>query len=604
MATVFSCKGLSKTYGEEALFENLTLFVSEGDRLGLIGPNGSGKSSLIRMAAGSESPDAGEIIIPKNVRYACLSQEVDFPFEVSIGDVLAEAYGAGPEDPEGFGRIQRIIGEAGFPDLETSAGTLSGGWKKRLAIVRELVRLPDLLFLDEPTNHLDVEGILWLEERLKNGGFTLVLVSHDRRLMDRVCTKIAELGRFYPEGFFSVSGGYERFFKERTLFLEQQAEEENRLENKMRREAEWLSRMPKARTTKAKYRIEAAARLEESLSLVRARNRQHTRLAMEFDTTERKSRKLMEIRELGAQVDGKVLFSNVSMVLSPGTRMGLAGINGAGKSTFMQVLAGEKKAGEGEIRMVDGLSVLYFDQARESLNPEITLKEALCPDGDSILYRGRNYHIMGWAARFLFRPDQVLQPVGKLSGGERARVLLANLMRKPSDILLLDEPTNDLDIPALEVLEESLLDFPGAVVLVSHDRYLMDRVCDRILGFDGVGGTAFFADMDQWTATLKKKEPGKKKEAKPEKAERKKTGGKLSYHLQRELDGMEKSIEEAEKKLSLLTAELENPENQSNPEHLTHLCQRLEDASREVERLYNRWDELEGLKAEKEGSAL
>lgn len=603
MTVVFSCKGLSKTYGEETLFENLTLFVSEGDRLGLIGPNGSGKSSLIRMAAGSESPDTGEIIIPKNVRYACLSQEVDFPFEVSIGDVLAEAYGAGPEDPEGFGRIQRIIGEAGFPDLETPAGTLSGGWKKRLAIVRELVRLPDLLFLDEPTNHLDVEGILWLEERLKNGSFTLVLVSHDRRLLDRVCTKIAELGRFYPEGFFSVSGGYERFFKERTLFLEQQAEEENRLENKMRREAEWLSRMPKARTTKAKYRIEAAARLEESLSLVRARNRQHTRLAMEFDTTERKSRKLMEIRELGAQVDGKVLFSNVSLVLSPGTRMGLAGANGAGKSTFMQILAGEKKAGSGEIRMVDGLSVLYFDQARESLNPEISLKEALCPEGDSILYQGRNYHVMGWAARFLFRPDQVLQPVGKLSGGERARVLLANLMRKPSDILLLDEPTNDLDIPALEVLEESLLDFPGAVVLVSHDRYLMDRVCDRILGFDGVGGTAFFADMDQWTATLKKKEPAKKKEAKPEKTERKKTGGKLSYHLQRELDGMEKSIEEAEKKLSLLTAELENPENQSNPEYLTDLCQRLEDASREVERLYNRWDELEGLKAEKEGNA-
>lgn len=604
MSVVFSCKGLSKTYGEETLFENLTLSVPEGERLGLVGPNGSGKSSLVRMAAGLENPDSGEIFIPREVKTACLFQDENFASGASIREILSQASGAGPEDPESFGRIQRIIGEAGFPDLDATAGTLSGGWKKRLAIVRELVRLPDLLFLDEPTNHLDVEGILWLEERLKNGAFTLVLVSHDRKMLDRVCSRIVELGPCYSEGFFSVSGGYEKFFRERNLFLQQQMEEEARLENRMRREAEWLSRSPKARTTKAKYRIEAAGRLEETLSLVRARNRQQTRVSLAFDATERKSRKLMGIQGLGASVDGKPLFSDVSLVLSPGACLGLAGANGTGKSTFMQILAGEKKADKGEIRMIDGLSVLYFDQARETLNPDITLKEALCPEGDSVLYRGRNYHIMGWAARFLFRPDQVLQPVGKLSGGERARVLLANLMRRPADILLLDEPTNDLDIPALEVLEESLLDFPGAVVLVSHDRYLMDRVCGRVLGFDGKGGTTFFADMEQWTESLKKKEKERKKEEKPERNARKKTSAKLSYHLQRELDGMETSIEEAEKKLSLLNENVNKPESRSDPERLLLLCTELEEAGKEVERLYARWDELESLKAEKEEGSL
>jgi ATP-binding cassette subfamily F protein uup len=604
MAALITWKGLSKTYGEQILFEGLQVSVAEGEHLGLIGPNGSGKSTLLKIIGGLASPDTGDVLMRKGLRMAYLAQEDSFPSGASIRDILEKAAVSGPEDPEAYGRIRRIMGEAGFPDLEATVETLSGGWRKRLSIVCALVRLPELLLLDEPTNHLDVEGILWLEGQLQTADFAFITVSHDRRFLDRVSRRIVELGRYYPDGFFSMTGGYERFREQRELFLQQQEEKEARLENRMRREADWLSRMPKARTTKAQYRIDAAGRLEDELSAVRFRNRQQTRVTLEFDSTERKSRKLLEVLDIGARVEERTLFSHVSLLLSPGMRLGLAGRNGAGKSTFMRMLAGERRPDGGEVRWADGLSLVYFDQSREDLNPDITLKEALCPDGDSVLYQGRSLHVISWASRFLFRPEQMNQPVGKLSGGEKARILLANLMRRPADVLLLDEPTNDLDIPSLEVLEDSLQEFPGAVVLVSHDRYLMDTVCQRVLGFDGDGETGLFATMEQWLSHLKEKErPKEKKSAVPRaQAKEKKAGsGKLSYKLQRELDGMEERILEAESRLEELNARLAAPEIQSDGAALQSLCLTMEEAGREVEALYARWEELERLREEAQG---
>ncbi|TWI66924.1 ATP-binding cassette subfamily F protein uup [Desulfobotulus alkaliphilus] len=603
MAALLTWKGLSKSYGEQLLFEDLQISVAEGERLGLIGPNGSGKSTLLRIMGGVTGPDSGDCLMQKGLKMAFLSQEDRFDEGLTIREVLEEAAAAGPEDPEAYGRIRRIMGEAGFPDADARVSTLSGGWRKRLAIVSELVRLPELLLLDEPTNHLDVEGILWLEERLRSADFAFIAVSHDRRFLDRVCQRIVELGRYYPEGFFSAVGGYERFCELRNLFLEQQEEREARLENRMRREAEWLRRMPKARTTKAQYRIDAAGRLEDELAAVRYRNRQQTRVNIGFDSTSRKSRKLVEVLNLGGRVEGRDLFSHISLVLSPGMRLGLAGRNGAGKSTFMRMLAGELRPDSGEVRWAEGLSVVYFDQARENLDPDISLKQALCPDGDSVMYQGRNYHVAGWAARFLFSADQLHQPVAKLSGGEKARILLANLMRRPADVLLLDEPTNDLDIPSLEVLEDSLQEFPGAVVLVSHDRYLMDTVCQRVLGFDGEGNTGLFATMDQWLTDLKAKENPKEKKngEKPAKKEKKKNSGKLSYKLQLELDGMEEKILGAEADLEDCNKRMLAPEVQADAEVLQVLCAELEETGRRVEALYARWEELEALREEAEG---
>lgn len=604
MAALLSWKGLGKIYGEQILFEGLNLGVAEGERLGLIGPNGSGKSTLLKILGGQESQDSGEVLMRKGLRLAFLFQEDSFPSGRSVREILEDAAASGPEDPEAYGRIRRIMGEAGFPDLDAGVDSLSGGWRKRLAIVRELVRLPELLLLDEPTNHLDVEGILWLEERLKTADFAFIAVSHDRRFLDRVSQRIVELGRYYPEGFFSMNGGYERFREQRELFLQQQEEREARLENRMRRETEWLRRMPKARTTKAQYRIDAAGRLEDELSAVRFRNRQQTRVTLEFDSTERKSKKLMELVDLGGRVAERSLFSHVSLVLSPGMRLGLAGRNGAGKSTFMRMLAGEIRPDSGEVKWADGLSVVYFDQRREDIDPEISLKQALCPDGDSVLYQGRSLHVVSWASRFLFRAEQLHQPVGKLSGGEKARILLANLMRRPADVLLLDEPTNDLDIPSLEVLEDSLQEFPGAVVLVSHDRYLMDTVCQRVLGFDGEGGTGLFATMDQWLADVRRKETPKEKKESPPRTqvrEKKTSPGKLSYKLQRELDGMEERILDAESRLQDLNLRLTAPEIQSDGAALQHLCLEMEEAGREVESLYARWEELERLREEAQG---
>ncbi|MCW7754109.1 ABC-F family ATP-binding cassette domain-containing protein [Desulfobotulus sp. H1] len=601
MAALLTWKGLSKTYGEQLLFEDLQIAVEEGEALGLIGPNGSGKSTLLSIMGGLVSPDRGDRLMRKGLKVAFLSQDDSFTENHTVRRVLEEAAAAGPEDPEAYGRIRRIMGEAGFPDLDAEVGTLSGGWRKRLAIVRELVRLPELLLLDEPTNHLDVEGILWLEDRLKTADFTFISVSHDRRFLDRVCRRIMELGRYYPDGFFSVMGGYERFTEQRELFLQQQEEREARLQNRMRRETEWLRRMPKARTTKAQYRIDAAARLEDELSSVRFRNRQQTRVEIGFDTTQRKSRKLVEVMDLGGRVEGRELFSHISLVLAPGMRLGLAGKNGAGKSTFMRMLAGELRPDSGEVRWAEGLSVVYFDQSRENLDPDISLKQALCPDGDSVMYQGRNFHVASWAAKFLFKADQLYQPVGKLSGGEKARILLANLVRRPADVLLLDEPTNDLDIPSLEVLEDSLQEFPGAVVLVSHDRYLMDRVCQRVLGFDGKGNTGLFATMDQWLADIRLSEkPKEKKTGNQTPKKEKKKSGKLSYKLQLELDGMEQRILEAEARLEDCNHRMGADEVLADGNALQFLCGELEEAGREVEALYARWEELEQLREEAE----
>lgn len=321
------------------------------------------------------------------------------------------------------------------------------------------------------------------------------MISHDRYFLENCTNRIVELGPQYPEGYIKIDGNYSEFLRRKQSFLEGQANHEAALANRMRRELEWLSRGPKARSTKAKYRKDDAQRLQEELQQVRQRNSQNKTVNIDFSGTERKTKKLLELKGIKKSLGNKILFEDVNLILSPGVRLGLLGRNGTGKSTLLHILQGNLEADSGQIKKAEAVKIVLFDQKREQLNLDHSLRKALSPAGDSVVYRGQSIHVNGWAKRFLFRPDQLETPIGKLSGGEQARILIARLMLQPADILLLDEPTNDLDIPSLEILEESLIDFPGSIVLVTHDRYLLDQVTNRILGLDGEGGVYNFCGL-------------------------------------------------------------------------------------------------------------
>ncbi|NOR23502.1 MAG: ATP-binding cassette domain-containing protein [Desulforhopalus sp.] len=610
MSNLITCKLVSKSFGAQALFQNISLMVNNGDRIGVIGPNGSGKSTLLKIICGLEEPDGGQLVRRKFARLSYLAQEDVFDEGNSIRDnLMAVLSKEDIEDTEKYYRVDTLLSRAEFLDGEVLVKNLSGGWRKRLSICRAMLVGPDVLVMDEPTNHLDIEGILWLERMLTGGAgpSAFLLVSHDRHFLENCSNRIIELSAVYPEGTFQIQGSYSQFLEKREEFLVGQLEEEERLANKARREVEWLRRGPKARSTKAKYRIDEAHKLTGELAEVKARNRSQSNVQINFEATGRKTKKLLEVLGISKQYGEHTLFKNLDIILSPGSRLGLLGRNGCGKSTLMKILAGAvDNSGvvpdSGRVKVADKVQIVSFDQNRETIDPTLTLRRALAPDGDSVMYNGRSLHVVSWGKKFLFRPDQLETPVGQLSGGEQARILIAGLMRQPADILLLDEPTNDLDIASLDVLESSLLDFPGALVLVTHDRYLLDRVCHRLLGFGGKSGVTYYADYEQWLSDLPevaKAEDGKKKSIpKVEKTSAQKNSkGRLSYMDQREYDQIEDTIAAEESLVEELQKKMELPEIVSNPGELAQCWQKLEVAQAEVERLYHRWDELEGKKS-------
>src|SRR6266850_768979 len=364
---------------------------------------------------------------------------------------------------------------------------------------RELAAAPDILLMDEPTNHLDVAGILWLEDVLTERARAFVVVSHDRYFLEHVATRMLELNRVYPAGLFESEGSYSRFLARRDEALREQAAYQESLANTVRREIEWLRRGAKARSTKAKGRIKQAGRLIEELEDARARGLTAS-AGIDFTSSQRRTRRLLVARGLSASRGGRRLISDLDLIVTPGTRVGLIGPNGSGKTTLLEVLAGVVPPDAGEIERADDLRIVRFEQERAGFDPGQSLRRALAPEGDAVTWQGRSVHVAAWAKRFLFRPEQLEVPVGRLSGGEQARILIARLMRESADLLILDEPTNDLDIPTLEVLEDSLAEFDGGLVLVTHDRFMLERVSTVILALDGEGGTETFADYAQWEA--------------------------------------------------------------------------------------------------------
>lgn len=601
MASILTAQAVSKRFGATPLFENLSLSINDGDRIGLIGPNGAGKSTLLAMLAGEQQPDTGEIAVRRRAAVTYVRQVSEFAPDITVRQIVEQALerASVPAD-EREQRLRETLGRAGFTDeggegasFNAVAVSLSGGWRKRLALVEGFVQRPDVLLLDEPTNHLDIEGIEWLEETLRSARFAVVVITHDRYFLENVANDIIELSRTYAEGLLRVRGNYSQFLETREAYMESQMRVQEGLRNRVRTEIEWLRRGPKARATKAKARIDNAHALIGKLAEVDARLRTSS-TAISFDATDRETKRLIELEHVSVAYEGREIVRDVNLLLSNRARLGIIGPNGAGKTTILRAITGEIPVSSGTVKRAPSLRIVYLSQLRE-LDPSITLQRALAPDSDAVVYQDRVVHVASYAAKFLFTGDQLRQPVERLSGGERARVLIARLMLQPADVLILDEPTNDLDIPTLEILEEALQEFSGAVVLVTHDRHLLDRVTESVLGLDGRGGAAVFADYLQWeqwrdsTTTAAQPKPVTSEAPKTAAAAPKK---KLSYMEQREFDSIDASIAEADERLAAAKRRIEDPAVATDPAALTEALAELEAAQAEHDRLLERWLEL------------
>jgi ABC transport system ATP-binding/permease protein len=601
---IISAQGLSKRYGTSPLFEDISFTVSAGERIGLIGPNGSGKSTLLEMLQGRVKPDHGTVAIRKGIRLGSVAQISEFADGETVRSAIDGALErAGVAPDERLSRIAETLGRAGFTDFEAPTAALSGGWRKRLAICQGLAQRPDILLLDEPTNHLDLAGIQWLETVLEDADFASVTVSHDRYFLENVATELVELNHIYENGFLRVQGNYSAFLEAKEAYLHAQGKRQDALTNRVHEEMEWLRRGPKARTTKSKARVDKARGMIGELAALNTRTRTDA-AKIDFSASSRQSKQLLELDRLTYAIAGRTLFRDVDFTITSGMRVGLVGPNGSGKTTLLRLLLGEIQSTGGEIRRANSLRMVYFDQNRQ-LDPDLTLRRALAPESDSVIYEDRVIHVAAWAARFLFANDDLNRTVGKLSGGERARVLIAQLMLQPADVLLLDEPTNDLDIPTLEILEERLLEYSGALVLVTHDRFMLDRVSTVVLGLDGLGDAEGFADYAQWNAWQRSRNAKGTSvgiQSRPSLAApvvEKQTAGstrKLSYGETREFAAMETRIAEAEQELHAKRAALEDPALRNDAIRLHKIAIQMQEAQKIVDDLYARWARLEEKK--------
>jgi len=598
MPPILNAQGLTKAFGATALFREISFTVSDGDRIGLIGPNGAGKSTLLKVLAGEEDADAGDVAVRKRARVGYVKQESDFAPGLTVRDVLEAALKhAHVSEGEREGRLRETCGRTGFPDVNAVAATLSGGWRKRLAIAEAVVSGPDVLLLDEPTNHLDLAGISWLEELLNEAAFACVLVSHDRYFLENVATEIVELNRVYADGLLRVKGSYSKFIEGKQAYMEAQSKLQDALKNRVKIEVDWLRRGPKARSTKSKARIDNAQDLIGQLRDVNQRVQTAT-AGIDFSATERQTKRLVELEDVSVVLGGRKIVEGLNFLITSGMRVGLVGPNGSGKTTLLRLLTGELEASAGVVKKAPLLKIVYFSQLRE-LDEDVTLRRALAPDSDSVVYQGRVVHVASYATKFLFTSEQLNQPVERLSGGERARVLIAKLMLEPADLLLLDEPTNDLDIATLEILEESLLEYTGALVLVTHDRYMLDRVSTVVLGLDGRGGAERFSDYSQWeqwrgVKVEKAIAPGATGKAVASASAAPAASGKkkLSYLEAREFAGIEAQVEAAEDRLQAARELIEQPEVATDAAKLTAALTEMEAAQTVADGLYARWAEL------------
>jgi ATP-binding cassette subfamily F protein uup len=623
---LLTATALSKSPGLRELFRGVCVSIAEGERIGMIGPNGAGKSTLLRMLAGREEPDDGQIRLPRGTVAVYVPQRDEFaagatPLSACTDAALRSADTHG-DHHEAEVLAQVILGKIGFEEsrMEVPADTLSGGWKKRLSVACALASAggtPDLLFLDEPTNHLDVEGLQWMEEFLLRGSHDLraravIFVTHDRVFLENCATRIIELSRAYPEGTLSVDGNYSEFRRRKTEFLDMQAKAQQSLANTVREDDRWLGRRAKARRTKSQARIDDSADRRAELADLSDRNSvaAGASAGIDFTASGRRTRKLMSAEGVSKSLGGKLLFRNLDLEVVPGECIGLMGPNGAGKTTLLRVLTGELAPDAGVVRVADPAPrIVTMSQTRAEFPKGALLQDAISPLGEKVRFRDSEMHVKSWSRRFLFRDEQLLQSVSMLSGGELARAHVARMMLETADVLVLDEPTNDLDIPTLEVLEEAIETFPGATLLVTHDRAMLESLATRIVVLGAPDGLPrVVASLEQALRALAEFEQAATAQVSPRAnpaptppvaatAAASATKKKLSYNEQREFDSIEASIAAAEKKAADLEAKLNDPKLISDHQAYAKACDAAGAAQAEVQRLYARWEELEAKRS-------
>jgi ATP-binding cassette subfamily F protein uup len=635
--------GVSLAFGHEALLDDAGLRVEPGERICLIGRNGTGKSSLLKLVSGELLPDSGTIWRAPGLRMARLEQDVPGKGDRSVFDEVALGLGElgalvadyhhaalsaadGPEALERLGALQHQLEERDGWRLEQRVETivsrlalpadrpmaeLSGGWRRRALLGKALVSSPDLLLLDEPTNHLDIDAIRWLEDHLREYTGTLLFVTHDRAFLDALATRIVELDR---GRLTSWPGRYSEYLERKDAALEAEARGLERLDRKLAQEEAWLRQGVKARRTRNEGRVNALIALRAE----RAAQRQRTgNVKMTLDGSAASGKLVFEADDVSKSFGGVPVIRHYSQRISRGDRVGLIGPNGSGKTTLLRLLLGEIEPDRGTIKQGARLDVAYFDQQRESLDPERTVADIVGDGNDTVVVNGQPRHIIGYLADFLFPRERAVSPVKALSGGERNRLLLARLFARPANVLVLDEPTNDLDIETLELLEELVGGFAGTVLLVSHDRVFLDHVVTSTLAFEGdgrvteyVGGWADYLRQagerppSPGDAGARTPPPSRLSEPPADTDAGRGRGArtavaagekrKLSYKEQRELEALPGRIEALETEQRELRAEAESADfYRAGAERIQTVLSRLEALTTELEDVITRWMTLE-----------
>lgn len=637
---LLSAQDVSKSFGSQPVLDVVSLSIHENERLGLIGRNGTGKSTLLKILAGRETADTGIVTRQTGLSVAMMGQDCALPTEQTVGEALQEATRRWrdlaerhatlaerlsddlPDDTrrklqrefdevdhqallhnvwETDARTARMSAALRLPAEDRTIGKLSGGEARRVDLAATLLGEPDVLLLDEPTNHIDADSAMWIEKYLAGYTGACVLVTHDRYFLDQVVTRIVEIDR---SRLLSFPGNYEQFLDYKAQILEVEARTESARQSELRRELVWLRRGPKARTTKAKSRVdrvEALAAQAPPEIPVDAR--------FEIPQPHRLGNRVIEAEQLKCVADGRVLFDKLSLILQRGMRLGIAGPNGCGKTTLVRVLMRQQRPDAGEVRVGELTEFLYVDQAHEEIDPSRSVLDFVSGGSNYWDVGEKRIYVPGYLERLLFDMDSVRAPMRNLSGGERNRVMLAKKLLRGGNVLVLDEPTNDLDLSTLRVLEEAILAFDGCAILVSHDRYFLNRLCTHLIVFEEGKTQPYFSAgnyddylrvREEQAAAERARTAGDRKAVQagggPAQAAASTGNGAkgLTYNEKRELAAMEADIEAAEAEVARIEAEMAAPEFYSQPhDDVRVVLDALDNAKKKSAALYARWEELE-----------
>lgn len=619
-------------FGDNPLLDHVDFAIEPGERIALLGRNGMGKSTLMRVLAGTEKLDSGVRNSDSSIRVSYLTQELPDADNTTIFEYMAQGLAElgellsryekliaqpmdddalkelevvqnGIEQQQGWGMGQRIhsaISDLGLsPDSPMQS--LSGGWRRRVAIARSLLAKPDVLLLDEPTNHLDIPAIEWLEKSLKSSNCTLVLITHDRRFMSDLATRICWLDR---GRLLSFPGDYENFIEQREVFLQTEEKQNALFDKRLAEEEKWIRQGVKARRTRNEGRVRALKALREERS---QRIAVKGNVSMQVDDRQRSGKLIAELENVSYSYGDRTILRDVTITVQRQDRIALIGKNGAGKTTLLKLILGDLQPTTGTVRLGSKQQIAYFDQLRDQLDENLSVADNVSGGRDSIEINGRQKHIISYLGDFLFSPQRVRSPISTLSGGERNRLLLAKLFSKQANILVLDEPTNDLDVETLELLEELISSFEGTVIIASHDREFVDQIVTSTLFIDDqgrvhdyVGG---FNDLlrqhgELWPDAEAQSNNQPAEKVQPAAVEKKPASSKskLSYKLQRELEKLPQQIEKIEQQISALEQAIADPGfYQQAGDVVSDKLQQLTDKQTELEDCFERWQELDAM---------